>query len=147
VQMINSIGPLQFYRRYATQEVQNQAGMNLTPPPPSQNCHVVRWHCTASSKRRVAEIKSRFPSDKKVCDHIDFHLSIACTESTKVETCDVKCMRLRMFTGVDRVQRQRLHVFFEGVVVVVVVVLVLYVLHTQFTSQDQTRQNCLVSSS
>ena len=49
-----------------------------------------------------------------------------------------------MFTGVDRVQRQRLHVFFEGVVVVVV--LVLYVLHTQFTSQDQTRQNCLVAS-
>jgi len=28
----------------------NQAGMNLTPPPPSQNCHVVRWHCTAESE-------------------------------------------------------------------------------------------------
>ena len=36
----------------------NQAGMNLTPPPPSQNSHAVRWHCTAESKRRVAEIKS-----------------------------------------------------------------------------------------
>ena len=32
--------------------------MNLTPPPPSQNSHAVRWHCTAESKRRVAEIKS-----------------------------------------------------------------------------------------
>jgi len=21
--------------------------MNLTPPPPSQNSHAVRWHCTA----------------------------------------------------------------------------------------------------
>jgi len=30
--------------------------MNLTPPPPSQNSHAVRWHCTAESKRRVAEI-------------------------------------------------------------------------------------------
>jgi len=36
----------------------NQAGMNLTPPPPSQNSHAVRWHCTAKSERRVAEIKS-----------------------------------------------------------------------------------------
>ena len=31
--------------------------MNLTPPPPSQNSHAVRWHCTAESKQRVAEIK------------------------------------------------------------------------------------------
>ena len=31
--------------------------MNLTPPPPSQNSHAVRWHCTAESKWRVAEIK------------------------------------------------------------------------------------------
>ena len=31
----------------------NQAGMNLTPPPPSQNSRAVRWHCTAESKRRV----------------------------------------------------------------------------------------------
>ena len=30
--------------------------MNLTPPPPSQNSHAVRWHCTAESERRVAEI-------------------------------------------------------------------------------------------
>ena len=30
--------------------------MNLTPPLPSQNSHAVRWHCTAESKRRVAEI-------------------------------------------------------------------------------------------
>ena len=29
--------------------------MNLTPPPPSQNSHAVRWHCTAESKRRVAD--------------------------------------------------------------------------------------------
>ena len=36
----------------------NQAGMNLTPPPPLQNSHAVRWHCTAESKRRDAEIKS-----------------------------------------------------------------------------------------
>jgi len=25
--------------------------------PPSQNSHAVRWHCTAESKQRVAEIK------------------------------------------------------------------------------------------
>ena len=24
--------------------------MNLTAPPPSQNSHAVRWHCTAESK-------------------------------------------------------------------------------------------------
>ena len=37
----------------------NQAVMNLTPPPPpSQNSHAVRWHCTAESERRVAETKS-----------------------------------------------------------------------------------------
>jgi len=30
-------------------KVQNQAGMNLTPTPPSQNSHAVRWHCTAGS--------------------------------------------------------------------------------------------------
>ena len=36
----------------------NQAGTNLTTP--SQKCHVVRRHCTAESKRRVAEIKSWF---------------------------------------------------------------------------------------
>jgi len=29
--------------------------MNLTPPP-SQNSYAVRWHSTAESKRRVAEI-------------------------------------------------------------------------------------------
>ena len=38
----------------------NQAGMNLTPPGPSQNSHAVRWHCTVESKPRVAEIKSWF---------------------------------------------------------------------------------------
>ena len=44
--------------RYAIQKIQNQTGMNLTPPPPpSQNSHAVRWHCTDESKRRVAEIK------------------------------------------------------------------------------------------
>ena len=42
-----------------TKKYKNQAGMNLTPPPPpSQNSHAVRWHCTAESQRRVAEIKS-----------------------------------------------------------------------------------------
>jgi len=41
-----------------TKKYKNQAGMNLTPPPPLQNSHAVRWHCTAESKRRVAEIKS-----------------------------------------------------------------------------------------
>ena len=48
------------WKNYAIQykKVQkNQAGMNLTLPP-SQNSHAVRWHCTAESERRVAEIKS-----------------------------------------------------------------------------------------
>jgi len=45
--------------RYAIQKkYKNQAGMNLTPPPPSQNSHTVGWHCTAESERRVAEILS-----------------------------------------------------------------------------------------
>jgi len=39
-----------------TEKYKNQAGMNLTPPPPSQNSHAVRWHCTAESERRVAEL-------------------------------------------------------------------------------------------
>jgi len=39
-----------------TKKYKNQAGMNLTPP--SQNSHAVRWHFTAESERRVAEIKS-----------------------------------------------------------------------------------------
>ena len=34
-------------------------------PPPSQNSHVVRWHCTAESEQRVAEIKSWF-----LCRHL-----------------------------------------------------------------------------
>ena len=38
-----------------TKKYKNQAGMNLTPFP-SQNSHAVRWHCTAESERRVAEI-------------------------------------------------------------------------------------------
>jgi len=33
--------------RYAIQKNINQAGMNLIPPPPSQNSHAVRLHCTA----------------------------------------------------------------------------------------------------
>jgi len=41
-----------------TKKYKNQAGMNFTPPPPSQNSHAVRWHCTGESERRVAEIKS-----------------------------------------------------------------------------------------
>jgi len=41
-----------------TKKYKNQAGMNLTPPPLSQNSHAVRWHCTAESELRVAEIKS-----------------------------------------------------------------------------------------
>ena len=41
-----------------TKKYKNQAGMNLTPPPPSQNSHAVRCHCSAESERRVAEIKS-----------------------------------------------------------------------------------------
>ena len=43
------------YKKY-----KNQAGMNFTPPPPSQNSHVLRWHCTAESERTVAEIKADF---------------------------------------------------------------------------------------
>jgi len=34
-----------------TKRYKNQAVMNLTPPPPSQNSHAVRWHCTAESER------------------------------------------------------------------------------------------------
>jgi len=48
--------------------------MNLTPPPPSQNSHAVRWHCTAESERRVAEIKSWFlcrrSTDQQACDRV-----------------------------------------------------------------------------
>ena len=41
--------------RYAIQKkYKNQAGINLTPPRPSQNSHAVRWHCTAESERRLA---------------------------------------------------------------------------------------------
>ena len=38
-------------KNYAMQykKYKNQAGMNLTPPPPSQNSRAVRWHCTAES--------------------------------------------------------------------------------------------------
>jgi len=44
--------------RYAIQKkYKNQAGINLTPPPPSKNSHAVRWHCTAESEQKVAEIK------------------------------------------------------------------------------------------
>jgi len=39
-----------------TKKYKHQAG--ITPPRPSQNSHAVGWHCTAESKRRVAEIKS-----------------------------------------------------------------------------------------
>jgi len=38
----------------STKKYKNQAGMNLTPPPPSQNSHAVRRHCNAESKLRVA---------------------------------------------------------------------------------------------
>ena len=52
----------------------NQSGMNLTSPPSSQNCHAVRWHCTAESKRWVAEIKSWFlcchPADQQACNWV-----------------------------------------------------------------------------
>jgi len=36
-------------KNYAMQykKYKNQAGMNLTHPPPSQNSLAVRWHCTA----------------------------------------------------------------------------------------------------
>jgi len=46
--------------RYAIQKkYKYQAGMNVTPSPPSQNSHPVRWHCTAESERRVAEINKK----------------------------------------------------------------------------------------
>jgi len=35
----------------------NEYGKTLPFLPPSQNSHAVRWHCTAESKRRVAELK------------------------------------------------------------------------------------------
>jgi len=38
-----------------TEKYKNQAGMNVTPPPPSQNSHALRWHYTAESERGVAE--------------------------------------------------------------------------------------------
>ena len=41
-----------------TKTYKNQAGINLTTPPPSQNSYAVRWHCTAESEWRVAEMKS-----------------------------------------------------------------------------------------
>jgi len=48
--------------------------MNLTPPPPSQNSHAVRWHSIAESERRVAEIKSCFlcrrPADQQAYDRV-----------------------------------------------------------------------------
>ena len=48
-----------------TEKYKNQARMNLTPPPPSQNSNAVRWHCIAEWKRRVAEIKkSRYEIQK-----------------------------------------------------------------------------------
>jgi len=40
--------------RYAIKKYKNQAGMNLT----GSTGRAVRWHYTAESKRRVAEIKS-----------------------------------------------------------------------------------------
>ena len=45
-------------KKYAMQyrKVQKSSWNEL--PPPSQNSHVVRWHCTAESEQRVAEIKS-----------------------------------------------------------------------------------------
>ena len=53
-----------------TKKYKNEAGMNLTPPPPSQNSHAVRWHCTTESEQRVAEIKSWFlcrrPTDQQL---------------------------------------------------------------------------------
>jgi len=41
-----------------TKKYKNQAGKNLTPPPPSQNSYAVRWHCTAESEWKITEIKS-----------------------------------------------------------------------------------------
>ena len=56
-----------------TKKYKNQTRMNLTPPP-SQNCHVVTWHCTTDKKRRIAEIKSWFlcrrPTDQQACDRV-----------------------------------------------------------------------------
>jgi len=54
--VLNSQGMKKYAMQY--KKYKNQAGMNLTHPPPSQNSHTERWHCTAESKRRVAEIKS-----------------------------------------------------------------------------------------
>jgi len=56
VGLLNSQGIKNYAMQY--KKYKNQAGINLTPPPPSQNSHAVRWHCTAESERRVAEIKS-----------------------------------------------------------------------------------------
>ena len=57
--------------RYATQKVQKSSWVEPYSSSPSQNCHVVIWHCTAESKRRVAEIKRWFlcrrPTAQKAC--------------------------------------------------------------------------------
>ena len=51
--VLNSQGMKKYAMQY--KKYKNQAGMNLTSP--SQNSHAVRWHSTAESERRVAEIK------------------------------------------------------------------------------------------
>jgi len=47
-------------KKYAMQykKYKNEAGMNLTPPRPSENSHAVRWHRIGESEWRVVEIKS-----------------------------------------------------------------------------------------
>jgi len=52
-----------------TKKYKNQAGMNLTPPPSQNSRAVGRWHCTAESEQRIAEIKSR-PTDQRACDRV-----------------------------------------------------------------------------
>jgi len=72
--------------------------MNLTPPPPSQNSRAVRWHCTAESERRVAEVKSWFlcrrPTDQQAYDRVSkgrrdpTHWLDPMTQRQLAEKCD-----------------------------------------------------------
>ena len=72
--------------------------MNLTPPPLWQNSHAVRWHCTAESELRVADIKSWFlcrrPTDQQACDRVSkarrdpTHWLDPMTQRQLAEKCD-----------------------------------------------------------
>jgi len=63
------------YKKY-----KNQAGMNLTPPAPSQNSHAVRWHCIAESERSRSNKKVIFMQRLTCVGHKD--------DESQALTCD-----------------------------------------------------------